>query len=67
MTDNVLNSLFNFFSKPINLGLLLAIFMTSLILLLGKVFLPEEIIISLSLDSFYNQYLPLVLIVATLA
>lgn len=63
MTDNVLNSLFNFFSKPINLGLLLAIFMTSLILLLGKVFLPEEIIISLSLDSFYNQYLPLVLIV----
>lgn len=63
MTDNFLNNLFSFFSKPISLGVLLAAFMTSLILLLGRIFLPKEIIITLGLDSFYEQYIPLVLIV----
>lgn len=63
MSEKFLNSLFNFLSKPINLGVLVAIFMTSLVLLGGQIFLPEEIIINLSLDSFYDQYIPVVLII----
>lgn len=63
MTEKFFNSLFNFLSKPMNLGVLLAIFMTSLVLLLGRIFLPEEVIVNLSLDSFYDQYIPIVLII----
>lgn len=62
MPEKFLNTLFEFLSKPMSLGLLIAFFMTSLILLLGRIFLSQEVIVSLSLDSFYEQYMPLVLI-----
>lgn len=62
MSDNFFNSLFDFLSKPISLGILIAFFMTSLTLLTGRIFLSQEIINNLGLSTFYEQYMPLVLI-----
>lgn len=63
MSDKILDSFVKFLSKTSNIGVLTAIFMTSLFLLLGRIFLPKEIMVNLSMDLFYDQYVPIVVIV----